>query len=615
MRSIVPIARSVDLIPRACLLFTARLHLSKATFPAAVRNFVRSRASGLVLVALVLGLVSGCLVVAVSATVQFLHVTLFGLPWDEHLSSAQHLVPWRGVLIPFAGGCVLTLLTTIARPLAGRLADAIEANALYGGRLSIKGSLFVTAQTILSSGFGGSVGLEAGYTQICCAVASRLGITLAARRADLRLLVACGAAGAIAGAFNAPLAGAFYGFEVVLGTYTVGALAPVATSALAACLITRQFAEHEYLVPPGSLPAMHVAEIVHVGLISLIAALLGIALMRAVGSCEALFSRFEIDPKSRPMIGGLLIGLLSLVSPQVLGAGHGALGLDLADSIAPTTLAGLFLFKSVASAISLGSGFRGGLFYASLLLGALVGRCYADVGTYFLPAIPLDPGLAALTGIAAFGTGVIGAPVTMTALTLETTGSFTVTIAALIAATVASLIVRDLFGYSFATWRFHLRGEAIRGPHDVGWLRDLTVRKLMRADVRTAPATWTVEQARAAFPLGSLKNFAVVDEAKRYRGLILLDDLYTADVKPHEPVLTLAKHRETMLLPSMAVREALDVFETSEADALVVVDRLSSRLIVGALSESNALRSYGRELERQSPDNVTTYQSKRASLG
>ena len=567
---------------------------------------MRSRVSGLVFVAALLGLASGLLVVAVSATVQFLHVTLFGLPWGEHLSAARALTPWRGVVVPVAGGCGLALLAVVARPLAGRLADAIEANALYGGRLSMKGSLFVTAQTVLSSGFGGSVGLEAGYTQICSAVASRLGITLAARRTDMRLLVACGAAGAIAGAFNAPLAGAFYGFEVVLGTYTVGALAPVAASALSACLVTRQFAEHPYLMPAGTVGTLHAAEIVHVGVISLVAALLGIGLMRAVGGCEALFSRLRVDLRVRPILGGLLIGSLSLITPQVLGAGHGALGIDLTDPLTPGALAGLFLLKCLASAISLGSGFRGGLFYASLLLGALVGRFHADVGAQILPALPLDPGLAALTGIAAFGTGVIGAPVTMTALVLEITGSVPATVAALIAAALASLIVRDLFGYSFATWRFHLRGEAIRGPHDVGWMRDLTVRKLMRTDVRTAPATWTVDQARMAFPLGSLKTVAVVDDAARYRGLILLDDLYTADVAAEASIMSVARHEDAVLLPSMAVREALDIFEASESDALVVVDRLSTRLIVGALSESNALRSYGRELERQSPDNVTT---------
>ncbi|MCW6507133.1 chloride channel protein [Lichenifustis flavocetrariae] len=581
-----------------------------ATLPAAVRNFVRSRATGLVAVAAFVGVLSGCADVAIETVVQFLHIVLFDLPRHQHLSAASKLTPWRGVLVPVMGGCVLAILTLVARPLAGRLADAIEANALYGGRLSLRGSLFVTAQTILSSGFGGSVGLEAGYTQICAALASRIGITLAARRADMRLLVACGAAGAIGGAFNAPLAGAFYGFEVVLGTYTVGALAPVATSSLVACLITHQFMDPGYLIPPNSMAAMAPGDIVHIGLISLMAALLGIVLMRGVGASEALFSSFKVDLRLRPVIGGLIIGLMSLITPQVLGAGHGALSLDLAAVVTPAGLAILFALKSIASSVSLGSGFRGGLFYASLLLGALVGRFYAEVIPTFASGLPLDPGLAALAGMAAFATGVIGAPITMTALALETTGNFPVTLAALIAATIASLIVRDLFGYSFATWRFHLRGEAIRGPHDVGWMRDLTVRKLMRTDIRTAASTLTIEQARAAFPLGSLKTFALVDAADSYVGLVILDDLYTVDVHPEDPVTKVMRHSHTVLLPSMTVREALDIFESSESDALVVVDRATSRHIIGSLSESHALRAYGRELERQSPDNVTSFQPK-----
>jgi chloride channel protein, CIC family len=593
---------------------TIRLSFPAKTLPSAVRGFVRSRASGLTLMGVIVGALSGLLVVVVSATVQFMHITLFGLPWTEHLSAASHLVPWRGVMVPIVGGCLLAAFATVARPLAGRLADAIEANALYGGRLSMRGSLFVTGQTMLSSGFGGSVGLEAGYTQICAAVASRLGITLAARRTDMRLLVACGAGAAIAGAFNAPLTGAFYGFEVVLGTYTVAAFAPVAASALTACLITRQFADHPYLIPPNSPMSVGIGDLLHVALISVLAALLGIVLMHGVGASEAVFSRLRIDPRMRPMLGGLAIGVLSLLTPQVLGAGHGALGLDLVATNGPWMLVTLFFLKGLASAISLGSGFRGGLFYASLLLGTLLGRFYAEVGALVHAGPAIDPGLAALTGLAAFGTGVIGSPVTMTALTLESTGSFAVTLAALIASTTASLIVRDLFGYSFATWRFHLRGEAIRGPHDVGWARDLTVRKLMRTDVRTAPVDLTVEQARDAFTLGTVKHIALVDPQGRYAGLVLLDELYTADVQSHDPVTSVVRHTETVLLPSMMVREALDIFEASESDALVVVDGLTTRHIIGALSESNALRSYGRELERQSPDNVTTFPSKGAPV-
>ena len=578
--------------------------LSGRLLPAWIRSFVRGREVGLVAAAALIGAASGILVVGIAVLVQWLHEIVFALPSGVRLSGSQTLVPWRTMAGPVIGGAILALVSIAARPLASRLADAIEANALFGGKLSTRGSLVVTAQTILSCGCGASVGLEAGYAQICAAVASRLGTALAARRGDMRLLVACGASGAIAAAFNAPLAGAFYGFEVVLGTYTVGALAPVATSALVASLVAGRWAEHGYLIEAGILQTIVAGDLGHIVCIGILCSLAGILLMRAVGLSDLLFSRTSLPNVTRPVLGGIVVGGLGLVSPQVLGAGHGALTHDLIASLTPGTILGIILLKGAASAVSLGAGFRGGLFYASLLLGALTGRLYANLGTSLAPAFAFDPDLAALTGMAAFGTGVIGAPVTMTALALETTGNFPITLAALIASAIASVIVRSLFGYSFATWRFHLRGEAIRGPHDVGWMRDLAVRKLMRTDVRTVAAATTVDDARARFPLGSLKIFAVTGERGVYLGLVLLDDLYMTIGEGTGPVTSLLRHQDHMLLPSMSVRDALDVFEQAESDALMVVDHPSTRRVVGALSESHALRSYGRELERQNPDNV-----------
>src|SRR5262249_60892182 len=110
-------------------------------------------------------------------------------------------------------------------------------SALYGGRMSLGDSLVVVGQTILSNGAGASIGLEAGYTQIGSAVASRFGGMVRVRPNDLRLLVGCGAAAAIAGAFNAPLTGAFYAFELVIGTYSLGTFAPVAVASIVAVAV------------------------------------------------------------------------------------------------------------------------------------------------------------------------------------------------------------------------------------------------------------------------------------------------------------------------------------------------------------------------------------------
>jgi CIC family chloride channel protein len=148
----------------------------------------------------------------------------------------------------------------------------------------------------------------------------------------------------------------------------------------------------------------------------------------------------------------------------------------------------LLAMKALASVVSLSFGFRGGLFFASLFLGVLVGQIFAAL-TVLVPWLPsLDPTVAALVGLGAFGVAVVGGPFTMSFLVLEATGDFTVAAAALVASLIASALVRETFGYSFSTWRLHLRGETIRSAHDVSWMRPLTAGRMMRKDAKTVPA-------------------------------------------------------------------------------------------------------------------------------
>lgn len=570
-------------------------------FPHWMRTFVRARESGLVIAALVIGALSGVLVGLIANVAQWLHEVLFALAHEQRLSASVRLETWRVLLVPVAGGFVLSLVVWMAGArFKGRMADAIEANALHGGRLSAGGSLYISLQTLISNACGASVGLEAAYTQVCAAFSSLLGRGLAARRSDMRLLVACGAAGAISAAFGAPLAGAFYAFEVVLGAYAVASLVPVVASAMVASTVSG-FITHRH----GPLPVITEfssasGEIFgHVMLLGVICAIGSILLMQAVALAERMFNTRPLPEPLRPALGGLIVGGFGLITPQVLAAGHGAFQLNLMQSVPLGMLAGVIILKALASAISLGSGFRGGLFFASLLLGGMIGRLYAEAATLYTP-FDFPPSLAAIAAMAAFGTGVLGAPVSMTVLALETTGDFSVTAAALAASAISALIVRETFGYSFATWRFHLRGETIRGPHDVGWLRQLNVARLMRKDVRTVPGEVTIAVAREMFPPGVTKQVVALDHLGRYAGIVLTADLHGASPEQaQEPVTRLAGQLDARLLPGMNIRETLDAFEKSETDVLVVVDDDENRRVLGLVTESHALRRYGEELERR----------------
>ncbi len=138
------------------------------------------------------------------------------------------------------GGLLLGLITwTWARRRPGPAVDPVEANALHGGRMSTRDSLFVGLQSVLSNGFGASVGLEAAYAQLGAGFASLTGGALNLRRSDLRAFVGAGAGAGIAAAFGAPLTGAFYAFEIIIGSYTVANIAPVVAATLAGALVSR----------------------------------------------------------------------------------------------------------------------------------------------------------------------------------------------------------------------------------------------------------------------------------------------------------------------------------------------------------------------------------------
>src|ERR1700674_1858032 len=210
--------------------------------PRRLRAFVRARETSLVLLAVVIGALGGLVVAAMSALVDLLHMVLFGLGPGERLSAQPHLDPGVAILVPTLGGLGLGLAgIVLARRRPAREVDPIEANALHGGRMSLRGSLIVAAQTVWSSGVGASVGLEAGYTQLASGIASFIGQKFRLRRGDLRVLVGCGAAGGIAGAFGVLLAGAFYAFELVIGSYSVASLAPVGAAAVIGYLVVAQF--------------------------------------------------------------------------------------------------------------------------------------------------------------------------------------------------------------------------------------------------------------------------------------------------------------------------------------------------------------------------------------
>jgi CIC family chloride channel protein len=566
--------------------------------PQRLRAFVRAHEASLVVLAALIGTIGGLVVAAMGAAVEALHVAFFDLEWGDRLSSQFRIEPLRAVLVPGLGGLLLGvafLLLLRWRP--AREIDPIEANALHGGLMSFRGSVIVALQTVWSSGVGASVGLEAGYTQLASGLAASLGRGFHLRRADQRIMVGCGAAAAIAGAFGAPLAGAFYAFELVIGGYTPASLTPVGIAAVAGYFVTHAFSPLSLGVGVGPVRDVLGRDLAIAALLGILAALVGIAIMRGVALCEALLAKTRIWTPLRPALGGICVGLLALVSPQVMSSGHGALHFAGFVSIPLMVVATMFTLKTLASIISLGSGFRGGLFFATLFLGALGGHLFAGGIDAIFPALKLDPNVYAIVGMSALSASVIGGPLTMSFIALESTGNLWLTTAVLVAVMISTQITRELFGYSFATWRLHLRGETIRSAADVGWIRDLTVRRLMRPDVTMVSATMPIEEFRSKFPLGSKTWVVGVDAAGRYVGLALVAEAHTPDLEAPHGLIDILHYRDVVLHPVMNIREAIAVFDAAEAEQLAVVEADGEHRPIGVLSEAHAVKRYAEESE------------------
>ncbi|MGU3362630.1 chloride channel protein [Methylobacterium sp. M6A4_1b] len=585
--------------------------------PGQLRALVRGSEIGLIVLAALIGCCGGVAVAGMNQATQSMRELLYGLPPGLRLSAATELPPLVMLLAPAFGGVLLALFTLALR-WRGRprraVVDPIEANALHGGRMSIRDSTVVVIQNTISNGSGVSVGMEAAYTQFCAGLASRLGLSFELRRADQRTLVGCGAAAAIAAAFGAPLTGAFYAFELIIGTYSIATLTPVVVAALCGSVVARALVAQTSLVAVERADAITTTVLTTLDtvpslVLGLVCAGLGILIMRGVTLVEAAFRATRLPTLCVPILGGFCVGGLALLaSPQVLSGGHGALHLHLeahGTTFSLSALILLFVAKATASAISIGSGFRGGLFFASLFLGAIAGEIFAAGMPLILPglsAFGLPPLAYAVIGMSALAVAVIGGPLTMTFLALELTGSFPITGLVLVAVIASSLTVRKTFGYSFATWRFHLRGESIRSAHDVGWIRTLTVGKLMRREVQTASLDQTLANFLRKHPLGSPSRVVMVDADGRYAGIILVPEAHAAlrEAEDGSPDLAgLLRHADDVLTADMNAKVATAIFDRTESEALAVVEDLKTRKVIGLLTESHTLKRYSEELDRQ----------------
>lgn len=567
------------------------------------RRDLRSNEFAQILICGVWGAIIGAIVAIIHGTVLLFHRVNFAISGNNLLSTGIGVDRVRILIVPALGGLVLGALAILARRYRSTdIVDPVEANALYGGRMSLWDSMRLTAATVVSNACGASLGMEAGYTQLGSGIFSSLGNYFHLRRADMRVFVTAGAAAAIAAAFNAPLAGTFYGYELVLGSYTPSALAPVAIAAVCGALTERGLGDTEPLFYVHGTTPIDLRSYAIFGAMGVVAAAISILSMTGVTWVERGLRRANVADWMRPCIGGILLSAVAFSYPQVLGSGHGGIQYHVDTRWALVPLVALLAAKIFASAVSVGSGFRGGLFSSSLFLGCIFGAICATVAAHFDSSFFAQRPAFLMVGMGAVAAGIIGAPFTMVFLVLESTGDFPVTIGVLISVIMCATIVRLTFGYSFATWRFHVRGLGLKGAHDIGWIADMTVARLMRSDPKLVACDMVLSTLREKYPPGSVARVFAIAPDGRYAGWLDMAEVHDPqidDVVDQSVAADLVRQPQVYLLPSENVRTALARFEEAQTESLPVLSSRSDPRVIGYMTEAYALRRYTQELERR----------------
>ncbi len=464
-----------------------RRHRGAAT---AVGAWLRSSSLGLALMALVVGVGAGF------AAVGFRWL-IFAFTWlaTGHQQFGQqgrvgslHL-PWLGVwfllIIPIVGGLLYgPLIQRFAKEARGHgVPEVMLAVSENGGRIRPPVTGVKALASALCIGVGGSVGREGPIVQIGSAFASTMGQVVRMSESRLRILVACGAAGGIAATFNAPITGLFFGFEIILRDFTLDALFATILSAVSADLVSRAFfgSAPFFSQVPHDLTVSHFSTYLLVAVLGLACGLVGYGFKTFLYKLEDVVDvAWKGRPEwARPAVGGLALGIVLLLLPQMYGVGYPVMDQAVSGHIVLWLLVVLMLGKILACSLTLSIGGSGGVFAPSLFMGAMGGMAFGIVVLHLFGHIVNSPAIFAVVAMGAVFGAAAQAPLTAIASVIEMTGNFTLIVPVMLAVGIATALSKRLSYGSIYTTKLLRRGIDIERPKATNVLQMLTVGDVM----------------------------------------------------------------------------------------------------------------------------------------
>jgi CIC family chloride channel protein len=441
---------------------------------------------------------------------------------------------------------------------------------------------------------GGSIGREGAMVQLAAMCASLLGRATRMEPARLRLLVACGAAAGLSAAYNAPIAGAFFITEIVLGSIAMNSFGPVLVAAIVSNITMRQLPGYQQVF---QMPPFHDIATKEVFLFIALGILAGIAapqFLRLLDFSRGLFQKSRLPLPLRLGLGGLLVGILSIWVPQIWGNGYGVVNSLLHENWLWPAVVTILVFKMVATALTTGSGAVGGVFTPTLFMGAAIGCLFGQAMHAFWPDFISPPFAYAIVGMGAFLAAATGAPLMAMLMIFEMTLSYQVMLPLMLSCVVAYVIARSIDGtsiYDIIVKRNREERERLR-------LRQMQMREMIKPAETVLPLTATLDEMMQVFIRHSVKYVYIVNETNRYQGVVALQDLTLVLVDEQTHGSTAADFLRgdflPVITPEMSLSEALQRFMLHQGERLPIVQSLDDPVLLGAIYKTSLLEAYYR---------------------
>ena len=541
--------------------------------------------------AVVVGVVGALATEAFRWTLHVVEALLFG--HGEGLVAIARGLPWYWrIAVPAIGGLFAGGLLVLAQRVTVKKAtsDYMEAIVVGDGRIPTAQTLARSGSSLVSIASGASIGREGSMVQLAALGASLVGRLLRFPVERLRLLVACGAAAGITAAYNAPIAGAFFVAEIVLGSIAMEIVGPLLLSAVVANIVMREFPGYQPVYEMPSFPPIFGVEVVLFGLMGILIGLAAAFFLRGLQASRHLFSRVPVALPLRLALGGLAVGVISAMVPEVWGNGYSVVNSNLRDTGPWLVLLGLLVAKGVATLATVGSGAVGGVFTPALFFGCMIGALFGTGMQALWPLGTSAPFAYAIVGMGSFLAAMTQAPLMAILMIFEMTLSYQVMLPLMAACVTAYFVARSADAGAMYEVSVRRRKESDARLQ----LRKLQLRTLVEPALTTVGLDAERPEMMDLFRRFPVKYLYVIDSSNHYLGVVSLKAL--SEGSPEGPdtrhAADFLSQEVRPVTSGMDLAEALQRFMEHHGERLPLVESSIDPVLLGAVSKSALLQTY-----------------------